>query len=265
MQFVEAGDLKICCELRGSGYPLVMIMGFSGSMDWWDPEFIESLAARYSLLLFDNRGSGRTVTPNEGDFTMEMFADDTALLMEKLGIVRANVFGFSMGGLIAQLLTLRHPEKVSRLVLAGTFCGGRETVMPSPEVSKMLVDTSGGIDGVCGRTLKLMVPDRFVEGNPEFANNFIERCKLSPITAHNARRQLVASMKTGTWQQLPEIKIPVLVATGTEDVLISPENSRIIAGRVPGAEFVEYAESGHCFMSTARDKCIHDITAFLEK
>lgn len=265
MQFIEAGDLKICYELKGSGYPLVLIMGFSGNMDWWDPEFIEALAAKYHVLVFDNRGAGRTVTPETGDFTLEMFANDTALLMEKLGIVRAHVFGFSMGGLIAQLLALRHPEKVSRLVLGGTFCGGRETVLPTPEVSKMLMENSGGIDGMCARTLQLMFPERFVAGNPGFARSFIERCRRAPVTAHNARRQLVASMKTGTWQRLTEIQIPVLVATGTEDILISPENSRILAQRIPGAELVEYADSGHCFMSTAREKCLKDIIDFFNR
>ncbi|HPS59483.1 MAG TPA: alpha/beta hydrolase [Spirochaetota bacterium] len=265
MQFVEAGDLKICCELKGSGYPLVMIMGFSGNMDWWEPEFIDALAAKYRVLVFDNRGAGRTVTPPEGDFTLDMFADDTALLMEKLGIDRANVFGFSMGGIIAQALALRHPEKVNRLVLGGTFCGGKETVMPTREVSKILADSSGGIDEVCARTLKLMFPEKFISGNPGFAAGFVERCKSAPITAHNARRQLVASMKTGTWQRLPEIKIPVLVATGTEDILISPENSHILAERIPGAELVEYAESGHCFMSTAREKCLNDMTSFFDR
>lgn len=262
MQFIEAGDLKIRYELKGSGYPLVLIMGFSGSMDWWDVEFIDALAEKYRVLVFDNRGAGRTVTPPEGDFTLEMFAGDTKLLMDKLGIDRAHVFGFSMGGIIAQALALRYPEKVSRMVLAGTFCGGRETVMPSPEVSKMLMDTGGGIDGMCARTLQLMFPERFVAENPGFAAGFIERCKSAPITAHNARRQLVASMKTGTWQRLPEIKIPVLVATGTEDILISPENSRILAGRIPGAQLVEYADSGHCFMSTAREKCLKDTIDF---
>lgn len=265
MKFIKAGDLQVCYELKGSGYPLVMIMGFSGNMDWWDVEFIEALAAEYRVLVFDNRGAGRTVTPPEGDFTLDMFAADTALLMDRLGIDRANVFGFSMGGIIAQALALRNPEKVNRLVLAGTFCGGRETVMPSTEVSKMLMDTGGGIEGMCARTLRLMFPERFIAENPGFAAGFITRCKSAPITAHNAGRQLVASMKTGTWQRLPEIKIPVLVATGTEDILISPENSRILAGRIPGAELVEYADSGHCFMSTAREKCLKDIIDFFNR
>ncbi len=265
MQFIEAGDLNICYELKGSGYPLVMIMGFSANMDWWDPEFIDALALKYRVLVFDNRGAGRTVTPVEGDFSLEMFADDTAMLMEKLGIERAHVFGFSMGGIIAQSLALRYPQKVSRLVLGGTFCGGKETVMPAPEVSKMLMDTSGGIDGMCERTLKLMFPESFISADPGFAAGFTERCKSAPITGHNARRQLVASMKTGTWQHLPELNIPVLVVTGTEDILISPENSRILADRIPGAELVEYADSGHCFMSTARQKFLKDITSFFDR
>lgn len=132
--------------------PVRSIMGFTGNMDWWDPEFLEALAAKYRLLIFDNRGAGRTVTPSEGQFSIEMFAEDTALLMDKLGIEHAHVFGFSMGGLIAQVLALRHPEKVSKLILGGTFCGGKETVMPSKEVTQKLTDSGGGLDAVCSRT-----------------------------------------------------------------------------------------------------------------
>lgn len=263
MQFIEAGEIKVCYKLEGQGYPLVLIMGFTGNMDWWDPELIEALAAKYRVLLFDNRGAGRTVTPDEGDFSIGMFADDTALLMEKLGIERAHVFGFSMGGTIAQALALRYPEKVNRLVLGGTFCGGRETVMAKPEVTKMLMDTSGGIEGSFSRALELMFPWEFLADNPGYAESFRKRYMAAPVTPHNTRRQFVASMKTAMYSMLPEIKAPALVVTGAEDILIPPRNSHIIAERIPGARLIEYSGAGHCFMSPARERFLRDLFAFL--
>lgn len=263
-QYIEAGDLKICYKLQGTGCPLVLIMGLTAGMDWWDPEFIDALSTKYRVLMFDTRGAGRTVTPPEGDFSIEMFSDDTALLMDKLGIEKAHVFGFSMGGIIAQALALRYPGKVSKLVLGGTFCGGKETVMPSPEATKMLLDASGGLEGLFSRCLELMFPWQFLADNPGYAEDFRRRFMAAPVTPHNARRQLVASMKLGTYSMLPEIKVPALVVTGRDDILIPPRNSHILAERIPGARLIEYSGAGHCFMSPAREQFTRDIMEFLE-
>ena len=265
MKYINVNDLNICYELQGTGYPLVLIMGFTASMDWWDRELIDALADKYTVLMFDNRGAGRTGTPDEGNFSIEMFADDTAALMDALSIHRAHVFGFSMGGIIAQALTLRHPEKVNKLVLGGTFCGGKETVMAEPEVSKKLMDASGGIEGSFSRTLELMFPPEFIEANPDFSENFKKRYMAAPVSPLNSRRQLIASMKLGTYPMLPEIKSPALVATGAEDILIPPKNSRILAERIPSAELVEYKGAGHCFMSPKREEFLKDIIEFLDR
>lgn len=265
MQFIKVNDLNICYETKGNGYPLVLINGFSESMDSWDPEMTDALAEKYRVLLFDNRGAGRTETPEEGDFSCEMFADDTAALMESLGIKNANVFGFSMGGVIAQALSLKHPEKVNKLVLGGTFCGGKETVMAAPEVTKILLDTSGGIEGIFSRSLTLLFPEGYAETNPEFTENLKKRFMTAPISSHNARRQLIASMKLSTYSRLPEIKNPALIVTGTEDILIPPQNSRILAERIPGAKLIEYPGAGHYFMAPSRDEFLTDIMEFLDR
>ena len=264
MKYITAGDLEICYEIHGTGYPIVLIMGFTGNMDWWDPELIDALSQKYRVLTFDNRGAGRTETPEEGDFSCEMFADDTSTLMDALDIERAHIFGFSMGGIIAQALALRHPDKVSKLVLGGTFCGGKETVMADPEVTKILMDTSGGMEGSFSRSLELMFPAEFIKKNPGFTKNFRERYMTAPISAKNARRQLIASMKLSTYANLPEIKIPAIVVTGAEDILIPPQNSHILAERIPGAKLIEYTGAGHCFMDPKRETFLNDLMEFLD-
>ena len=96
MEKVTVGDIDMCYQVIGEGHPLVMIMGLTANMDWWDPELLESLSKRYRVLIFDNRGAGRTDAP-PGEFTIKQFADDTAGLIDTLGFDHAHVMGVSMG------------------------------------------------------------------------------------------------------------------------------------------------------------------------
>jgi pimeloyl-ACP methyl ester carboxylesterase len=238
-------------------------MGFTANMEWWDPELVIALSRQYRVLMFDNRGSGRTVTPDEGKFTCEMFADDTVALMDAKGIKRANILGMSMGGLIAQELTLKYPERVNNLILACTFCGGQHMVQASDEVMKIMTDRSGGIDGLFDRTLKLMFTKNFLDANPDYVINFKERYLRTPISEANTLRQFIACAKADTYNRLSEIKNPTLIATGTDDPLIPPQNSRILADRIPGAKLIEYKGCSHGFISQAHDAFIKDLLNFI--
>ena len=111
MQRVKVGDIEIAYREYGAGFPLVKIVGFASTMDGGDPELVAALADRFTVITFDNRGMGETGAGTR-PFTVEQFAEDTAGLMDALGIESAHVFGISMGGFIAQELALRHPEKV---------------------------------------------------------------------------------------------------------------------------------------------------------
>ena len=113
----------------GSGPPLVLIMGYSGTMEDWDPRFVDALARHYRVVIYDNAGVGRT-QPLPTPLTIDAMADQTSALISTLGLGRANVLGWSMGGMIAQALALRHPAQVRRLVLCATF-PGTGTVPPS--------------------------------------------------------------------------------------------------------------------------------------
>ena len=126
MPKVKVNDIQIYYEVHGEGFPLVMIYGSTGSLDGWDPRLVEGLSKHFKLVLFDNRGAGRTETSNR-EYTVRLFADDTAGLMDALGISKAHILGISMGGAIAQELVLNYPEKVSKLVLCSTYSQWRPT------------------------------------------------------------------------------------------------------------------------------------------
>lgn len=263
MEFVKVGDIDVCYRVTGEGTPLVLVMGLTANMDWWDPDLIDALSRRFRVLVFDNRGAGRTEAPEQGDLSCEQFACDTAGLMDALGIERAHVLGMSMGGMIAQEFALRYPEKLDRLVLCCTFPGGRNVVQADREVFKILVDRSGTPEELFERTLSIMFPAEWLETHRDYLEGFRERYLRAPASDRNATRQFMATVRFDACVRLPEITAPTLVACGGSDILIPPENSRMIAARIPGARLLEYPGAGHAFINQVRDEFLADLLEFL--
>jgi pimeloyl-ACP methyl ester carboxylesterase len=254
---------EVCYQVFGEGPPLVLIMGLTGSMDWWDPEFLEALSERHRVLILDNRGAGRTAAPPETEITIEQMADDTAGLMDSVGISKADVLGVSMGGMIAQELALRHPEKVNRLVLAATFCGGRESVPASREVLARLADRSGTPEEIVRRFGTLLFSEEWMSANNDYFDDFFARYIQAPCTDENAARQFMATLKFSTYDRLPQIDMTTLVTCGADDILIPAQNSRIIAQRIPGARLAEFEGAGHGFINQCRDDFLKMLEDFL--
>lgn len=262
MDKARVNGIDIAYQMRGEGTPLVMIMGLTATMDWWDPALLNALSKTYRVLIFDNRGAGRSLAP-EGEFSIEQFADDTAGLMDALGIESASVLGYSMGGMIAQELALRHPEKVDRLILLATYCGGSESVFGSKEVLMKLADRSGTVDDLVERFLTLMFTRDWIRENRSLLDDFKARYLLAPTSDHAAARQFMATVKFDTSGRLGAVCVPTLVACGAEDILIPPDNSRLIAGKIPGARLIEFPGAGHGFMWQNPEKCLAELTGFL--
>src|SRR3984893_15429236 len=126
MPFAEKEGTKIYWDERGAGQPLLLIMGLGSTSDLWY-RLLPMLSAHYRTILFDNRGVGRSDAP-PGPYSIATMAGDALSVLDAAGAGRAHVFGFSMGGFIAQVLALRNPSRVMSLTLAGTACGGKEAV-----------------------------------------------------------------------------------------------------------------------------------------
>lgn len=262
MEKQTVGDIDICYEVRGEGPPLVMIMGLTANIDWWPPELLRALESRYRLLLLDNRGAGRT-PPGEGAFTIKRFADDTAGLMDALGIEHAHVMGVSMGGMIAQELVLQHPEKVDGLVLCCTFCGGVHAARPGLPVLATMARRSPDPEVQARRALSVLFPGEWLAEHPETTDNFIGRVSIAFITPENARRQIGAVLRFNTYGRLPLIDKRTLVLCGSEDMLVPPRNSRILTSRIPDARLREFAGAGHGFINQCCDGVAAAVDGFL--
>jgi pimeloyl-ACP methyl ester carboxylesterase len=261
IKMVPVGDITIAYKEIGSGDPLILIMGYSGAMDLWDPRVVNLLAKQHRVIVFDNRGMGNT-TSTDKEYTIRLFASDTAGLMDALGIKKANVMGWSMGTLIAQELTLDYPEKVDKLILYAGDTGGKEALPPSPQVIAVLENTTGTEKEQGERLFGELFPPAWLKENPDPSTYFPKITSMSPSV--NVRRQAAAMMTwNGSYSRLLGMKQPLLLITGDQDVLTPPGNSLIIAQNVPHSWIVRIRGGGHGVMYQYPDAFAGIVSSFL--
>jgi len=263
MPKAKVNDIQIDYEVHGEGFPLIMIMGLSGNIDWWDPRMILELSKNFKLVMFDNRGAGRTDISDKR-YTIKLFADDTVGLMDALGIFRAHVFGISMGGMIAQELALNYPEKVEKLVLCSTNCGGTKSVLASQKVLRMLMANRNTVspEEIVRMTIPLLFTEDFIKKNPDLVEIAIQQILKAPISNKAFMRQLHAIMEFGACNRLPQIRAPTLILHGKRDILVPPENGSILAEAIPNAKLVYFENSAHGLIEET-EKVIRVLLNFL--
>lgn len=230
----------------GDETPLLLIMGFSGTMDLWSPAFVAALAHDRQVIVFDNRGIGETDDPM-GGYPFPQLADDTAGLIKALGYDRLDVLGWSMGGDVAIDLAVRHPAVVSRLVSYAGDAGGSLAVMPSRKVMATLTDTSGSARQRGERLLELLFPEAYRSAHPEYLRAFPVPTEQAAAAAIGLQARAMGEW-AGVWGDLKDIACPTLFVTGTEDVLTPPQNAVMMAERVPGSWLLRFAGAGHGLM-----------------
>lgn len=264
MAIAKVGDINIYYEVHGKGEPLVLIMGYTAHSGWWQRQ-IPDFSQEFQVVVFDNRGAGRSDKPNP-PYTMEMMTGDLAGLFEAIGIDSAHVFGVSMGGSIAQNFALNYPQKVKTLILGCTGCGGSHFVRPG-EDAKILFDMERAQkltpEESARETLPLLFSQDFINNNQTAVNNFVAMATEYVTPVHGAMGQAAAAQGHNTYDRLPEIKIPTMVIAGEADRLIPVENSRILASRIPGAELVILKKAGHGFTAEAQEEANKAVLDFL--
>jgi pimeloyl-ACP methyl ester carboxylesterase len=260
----KIGDINIYYETHGKGPPLVMIMGLSANKDWWNPYLIEQFSKHFKTIIFDNRGAGRTDKPAI-DYSIKMFADDTIGLMDALKIKKSHILGVSMGGVIGQELTLRYPQRVDKLVLVSTTCGGPKSVPVPQETLKIMLSEGQQTEEQRMRTtVDLLYPEDFRKKNSKIIEEVFKRLMISPTPLDAYMRQLTATSKFDSYDNLPKIKAPTIVLTGKKDVLLPWENSKILAQRIPGAKLVTFEDSGHGMCSQNAEEFAKEVIKFLK-
>ena len=258
MSMATVGSIELYYEEHGSGDPLLLIMGLAAdSMAWMFqvPDFSE----HYRTITFYNRGVGRSSKPS-GPYSIHEMADDTAGLLDTLGIDRTHVVGVSMGGMIAQELALRHPRRVRGLVLACTYPEPDADVERQRQFSTRELGGTVTAGGEVQIDVNAVDPLRFFQQllPLAFSEQFItnELPKLMELfggalqygfSLEAILGQVAAVMSHKATDRLHHIKSPTLVITGDADRLVSPANSDVLARRIPGARLVKVPGGSHGF------------------
>ena len=267
MPIAKVGDINLYYETHGKGEPLVLIMGHTLRGDHW-LDMQNKLAREHRVIVFDNRGTGRSDKP-EMPYTASMMAGDVAGLLDVLGIRTANVFGYSMGGMIAQEFALNYPNRLNSLILGATFCGGPKSVLPSPEAMAFFlnpeVDNLSAEDIARG-LIPMLWDKEFVQNNAAVIEQFIATCCKYPTPPQAVKSHQSVLMTFNSYDRLPNIEAPTLVIAGTEDRSMHYENSNILASRIPNAELVTIENEGHgLFVSDPTEKASRIVLDFLRR
>ncbi len=245
---VRVNDIKIAYKQFGDSEPIehiLMIMGYGCSMQMWQPKILKALANDFRVTVFDNRGMGYS-TSSDKPYSIELFASDTVELMNVLKIDKTHLIGWSMGGFIAQEIAVNHPDRVEKLILLATSCGGKDALWPGDDRWQSLVDISGTMEERVNRMFSNLFTPNWLQENQDPSALF--PAVSAPVNDANILRQAQTLKKwQGVCSRLDKIKADTLLMTGADDEVIPPQNSFITASAIYGSSVIQFKNAAHGF------------------
>ena len=271
-QYVTAGDNTYAYRQFGSGrgHPLLFLQHFTGTLDGWDPAVTDPIAAGRSVILFESAGIGHS--SGKVPETVAGMADHALKFLEAIGLAQVDVLGFSLGGMVVQVMALKRPALLRRIILTGTGPeGGVGVAMDRPELLKIFVDQNMPMSE---KLLKLFFET--TETSQSAGRRFVERLarrtrdKDTPATAEAAGAQLAAMAK---WAKsggkpcadLKKITQPVLVTNGNNDTMIPTVNSFTLSEHLTNAQLIIYPDSGHGALFQHAGAFTSHVSEFLDR
>lgn len=254
---------------EANGRPLVLICGYGITMAQWPPAFVEELARNRPVVIFDNRGMGNSDGPVKR-LTVHTMAIDTIRLISRLGLRKADILGWSMGGYIAQRVAIRRPDLIGRVILAATDPGSPSTLRPSAAVMKTLTGAT---------TPDELLSILFPKGKRAVGRAWFEAIASQPgltpmdfrTPASTLREQALANDRRwlapghGTYGALHRLKAPTLIVTGAKDVVVPPGNTRILARKIKRSASIRFPHSGHGLLAHAPRAKARRFARFLDR
>ena len=230
----------------GSGPALLLITGAGESMDGWPPSLVDALAAHHEVVVFDNAGVGQTSAVSApASLSVTAMTSQTSALISALRLRRPAVLGWSMGGMIAQALAVSHPAQVSRLILAATAVGTGKAV-PLPPSATVFDLSPAKLEAQLFPKNQAAAARAYLNAIQQYPGSY----GVSAATFHGqyraAERWLAGQDPAG--RLVGDIRVPTLVADGTQDQFIVTANARLLASSVPGAKLLLFDDAGHAFL-----------------
>ena len=259
MPFALNQGVRIYWEETGAGSPLLLIMGLGYTHEMWY-RTTPLVAKHFRTILFDNRGVGQSDLP-PGPYPIATMAADAAAVLDAAGVQSADIYGISMGGMIAQEFAIQYPSRVRKLILGCTACGGPKVVRAEPEVNQVLM-MRGNMTVEEG--IQAGVPFIYDPGTPRARIDedlAIRRRTYPQPDAYLAQLQGVLMWES--YSRLNQIKAPTLVIHGETDRLVPPGNGKLIADSIPGARLVMIPHASHIYMTDQPEASHRAVMDFL--
>lgn len=259
MPYVVNSGARLYWTERGSGPPILLVMGLSFTHEMWF-RVVPELAEEYRILLFDNRGMGRSDVPR-GPYTIARMASDARAVLDAANVEAAHVIGASMGGMIAQELALRNPDRVRSLMLGSTTSRALFGRWPRFEYGPR--QWRGLSREERERSLRRLL---YADTTPieRIEEDWRVRCGCA-WCYKGFLNQFAGILMWSAYRRLPRIQAPTLVVHGDQDRLVPLDNGRVLASRIPGARFELIRDAGHIMITDQPERCVHAIRTFLEE
>ncbi len=256
---------RLYLERHGHGEPLLCITGFAISAAVFEP-VLGLYTERFQCLLYDNRGAGRSQAPLRLTSIPELAADAVRVL-DEAGVASAHVIGVSMGGMIAQEMALRFPQRVRGLILGATWAGGPRAIRPTlREFGALGVATVTAVRHP-GRPVlaPALFSPRFRAEEPEQVRALHEHFVRHRARPHGVMAHLLASVYHDTYSRLHRIQAPTLVMHGENDAMAPLANARLLAARIPDAELAIVPGAGHAYALERPRESYELLVAWLDR
>lgn len=246
MPKAKLSNVELYYEIHGDGPPLLLITGLGLDVSGWAMQ-MGSFAAHSRLILFDNRGAGRSGAP-EPPYSTGVMARDAVDLLDALGIEQAHVLGLSMGGLIAQEMALAAPDRVASLILATSAARLAPRTRHVVDTWQRMAQRGLDTETFVREQLAWVFTDRLF-ADPEKVSAIVSMMLSNPFPPppHGLAGQAAACLAHDTRNRLTQIACPTLVLVGAQDILIPVQSSEALASEIPGARLVVLDECGHGF------------------
>ncbi|HUB69150.1 MAG TPA: alpha/beta hydrolase [Acidimicrobiales bacterium] len=245
----------------GTGSPLLLLMGYLGSMDNWAPDFVDQLARSHRVVMMDNAGVGGTAQVR-GTLTIDAMAAQASALLDALHLGKVAVLGWSMGGMTAQALAVLHPGQVTRLVLAATQVGnGKALAVPAAAAAKLASPDPAVV-------LSALFPPGQGAAARAYAFGLLQypgfyTAPASVLVAQSSAVGQWIEGKDPAGREVTRIGAPALVADGTADALDPAQNAYLLADAIKGSKVHLYPDAGHAFLFQDYAEFISAVNAFL--
>ncbi len=267
MAKVHCNGIDVYYEEAGSGEPLLLIAGLGYGLWMWH-KMIPGLSKHCQVIAFDNRGAGQTDKP-DGPYDVQMLADDTAGLLDALGIEKAAVMGHSMGGFVAQQLVLDRPDLVGKLVLSATNFGGPNHIPVTPEAMAVILDRSGDPVDVIKRGIAVACAPGFADARPQLVDELIAYRLTNPVPPAQYQAQTAVGLglmnaEAAFEHKLEDVQAPTLILFGEHDRVVPPENADLLAQHLVDSTTVILPDAGHMFPVEQPEAAVDVIVGFLK-